>query len=234
MNPLRAVAHWGGRQYMNSICASEAESQVFQHHNERPVEYAFALGMLVAGRPRRVLDVGTGQAAWPSLLRHCGFLVTAIDNVRDYWPAGMTNRHWRVEDVDITKPDGFRGQFGAVTCISVIEHIEDHESAFRNMLTLSEPGGLGIVTTPYNDRLFDLDVYVRPDAAKGHSVPYKCRSSTAREIEKWAAMGATLERRDLWRMWSGPVWFTGERIPWEPVASENEPHQLGLFAFRKR
>jgi hypothetical protein len=30
------------------------------------------------------------------------------------------------------------------------------------------------------------------------------------------------------------VWFTGERIPWRQAASEDEPHQLGLFEFRRK
>lgn len=233
MNPLKALVHAAGGWYVNRICQSEAEAQQFRRHNERPVEYGFALAALAQERPRSVLDVGTGTTSWPALLRDCGFSVTAIDNVRDYWPAGMTNRHWQVEDVDVTKPVGFDRKFDAVTCISVIEHIEDHVSAMRNMLNMLRPGGMLVVTTPYSHHHFDMNVYVRPDAAPGDPVPYKCRSSSADTLRQWLDLGVTLERRELWRMFSGPVWFTGERIAWSRAANEDEPHQLGLFVFRK-
>jgi hypothetical protein len=40
----------------------------------------------------------------------CGFVVTAIDNVRDYWDHGMVNRHWTVLDapelIIVTIDDG--------------------------------------------------------------------------------------------------------------------------------
>ena len=40
----------------------------------------------------------------PVLLRTCGFIVTAIDNVHDYWPQGMVHRHWAVHHQDIQEP----------------------------------------------------------------------------------------------------------------------------------
>jgi hypothetical protein len=32
---------------------------------------------------------------------------------------------------------------------------------------------------------------------------------------------------------SGPIWATGDRIPWQQAQSEDEPHQLGCFEFEK-
>ena len=141
---FRQAIHTLGRAYVNRICQSEAQSQTFVRANERPIEYSFALRALAASQPRTVLDVGTGTTAWPHLLRNCGYVVTAIDNVRDYWPHGMTNRHWRVQDIDITQPNVELGgkRFDAITCISVVEHIEDHLAAVRNMVQLLAPDGM--------------------------------------------------------------------------------------------
>ncbi|MCW5979862.1 MAG: class I SAM-dependent methyltransferase [Bryobacteraceae bacterium] len=233
MNPLKALARQTGNWYIRRLCSMEYRRQTFTHHNERPIEYGFALDCLAAERPKTVLDVGTGTTAWPHLLRNCGFIVTAIDNVRDYWRNQIVNRHWTVLDVDITEPSEFGGPFDAVTCISVIEHIVEHENAVRNMLALLAPGGLLIITTPYNHREHCPNVYKRTDALYGQDLPYICRSHSAREIEQWQRLGARLKRREMWRLFSGPVWATGRRVDWEQAESEDAPHQLGCFAFEK-
>lgn len=235
MNPFKSLVHRAGRQYIRLICSSEYLDQTFRVHNERPIEYRFALDVLGENRPKTILDVGSGTTAWPHLLRNCGFVVTAIDNVRDYWPGGMVNRHWAVLDVDILNPgDKLRGGFEAVTCISVIEHIPDHDRAVQNMVQLLAPGGLLIVTTPYSHYNPHPNVYEHPEALYGHDVPYICRSSSQSELGQWLAAGLELERRELWRLFSGPVWATGDRCAWERVESEAQSHQLGCFLFRKR
>jgi 2-polyprenyl-3-methyl-5-hydroxy-6-metoxy-1,4-benzoquinol methylase len=233
MDPFKALARQAGNWYIRRVCSAESDSQKFAHHNERPIEYRFALECLARVRPKTVLDVGTGTTSWPHLLRNCGFVVTAIDNVRDYWDHQIVNRHWTVLDIDITKSKQLHGPFDAVTCISVMEHIVDHEIAVRNMLRVLAPGGLLIITTPYNHREHCPNVYKRSDALYGQDLPYICRSHSAKEIEDWQKLGARLKRREMWRLFSGPVWATGERIAWEQVQSEATPHQLGCFEFEK-
>jgi SAM-dependent methyltransferase len=233
MNPFKALARQAGASYIRHVCSAESDSQTFAHHNERPIEYRFALNCLGRVRPKTVLDVGTGTTAWPHLLRNCGFVVTAVDNVHDYWDRGMVNRHWSVLDVDITNPKEFRKQFDAVTCISVMEHIVDHQKAVANMLQMLVPGGLLIITTPYSAHEPCPNVYKRPDALYGQDMPYICRSHSEKDIEQWQQLGARLKRREMWRLFSGPVWATGNRTAWEQVQSEDAPHQLGCFEFEK-
>lgn len=110
MNPIKSIVRHAGNWYVQRICTAESIGQTFTHHNERPIEYRFALERLAAERPKTVLDVGSGTTAWPHLLRDCGFVTTAIDNVRDYWRDGMVNRHWTVLDVDITELGKFSGR----------------------------------------------------------------------------------------------------------------------------
>src|SRR4030088_3142396 len=98
------------------------------------------------------------------MMRNCGQVVTAIDNVTDYWPTGMVNRHWKVIDDDILKPT-ISDKFDMVTCVSVIEHIEDHQTAFKNMIAMLKPGGHLIVTTPYSEKNPVPNVYKLAGAA---------------------------------------------------------------------
>ena len=233
MNPLKSLIHSAGRSYIRRLCSSEYSKQAFTHHNERAIEYRFALEALAERGPRTVLDVGTGTTAWPHLLRNCGFVVTAIDNVRDYWPSGMVNRHWTVLDVDITNLRGFSGKFEAITCISVLEHIKDHLKAISNILELLELSGSLILTCPYNHHEFSPNVYKRPDALYGHDLPYICRSYSASELDSWLALGTVLEKMELWRAFTGPLWATGQRMPMHRVSYVDDSHQLGCFVLRK-
>lgn len=91
---LKQAIHALGRAYIDRINRSEFAVQRFRKHNERPIEYRFLFECLTKLRPVSVLDVGTGDTALPSLLAHCGCVVTAMDNVRDFWPSGMFNKHW--------------------------------------------------------------------------------------------------------------------------------------------
>jgi 2-polyprenyl-3-methyl-5-hydroxy-6-metoxy-1,4-benzoquinol methylase len=228
------MIHRLGRWYSRRICLSEFRGQSFKTHNERPVEYGFALRALGEFRPKTVLDVGTGTTAWPHLLRNCGYVVTAIDNVRDYWPEGMVNRHWTVLDVDILNPAGaLPGQFDAITCISVLEHIPDHQRAMHNMVALLKPGGILILTTPYSQNNPYPNVYKHPEALYGSDLPYVCRSSSAKELDEWLALGIVLQKRELWSLFTGPVWATGQRAEWTRVENDSARHQLGCFLFVK-
>ncbi len=229
------MLHKAGRWYINQVCASEYEHQPFLVHNERTIEYRFALQALGEYLPKRVLDVGPGKTAFPSVLRDCGYVVTAIDNVRDYWPDGMVNRHWWVRDVDILNPgEALSRKYEAITCISVLEHIADHKTAMKNMAQFLEPGGILILTTPFSSNHPHPNVYAHPDALYGRDLAYGCRSSSASELAEWLTLDLTLVRRELWKLFTGEVWATGERCPWQKVEREDQPHQLGCFLFQRK
>lgn len=110
-------------RYPAYLNRQEFEGQEFTRFNERPVEFAFVFRVVAETYPKKILDVGTGTTALPHLMRNCGALVTATDNVRDYWAEGMVNRHYHVLDDDITQTR-LAGRFDLVTCVSVLEHIE--------------------------------------------------------------------------------------------------------------
>lgn len=229
---MKKLIHAMGRRYIQHILFSEYAHQSFTHLNERSVEYRFALQHLAGRQIRTVLDVGSGKTAWPRLLRDCGYIVTAIDNVTSYWPRGMLNRHWLVLNEDITRPVVLKDKkFDAITCISVLEHIYDYQKAVSNMYDLLNENGLLILTCPFNYNNFDPNVYKRPDALYGQELPYKCSSYSRDQLMEWQGRGRLIAC-EYWMMFSGPVWACGQRTEWRQV-TEAEPHQLGCFAFEK-
>ena len=144
LSPFKVALHRLGTAYLRRLTAAEFRDQTFLSVNERPVEFAFLLRQLVAAWPTTVLDVGTGLTSLPHLLRTCGFVVTATDNIEDYWPAGMVNRHFHIVNDDITRTS-LTGQYDAIACISVLEHIQKSREAMQSMYSLLKPGGRLIV-----------------------------------------------------------------------------------------
>lgn len=233
MHPLRGLAHRLGRWYIDRLNRTEWEAQKFVRLNERPVEYRFVFEHMTALAPERVLDVGSGTSALPSLMRQTGATVWAIDNVRDYWRHGLENRHYHIVDDDITRAR-IRGPFDFITCISTLEHIERHDDAVRGMFALLRPGGHLALTHPYNERRHVPDVYRLAGAGYGQDLPYRCQVFSRAQVDAWlAANGASLVAQEFWRCFTGEFWTFGEPlVPPEPATSQG-PHQLTCLLLRK-
>jgi SAM-dependent methyltransferase len=230
----KTALHRLGRAWLRAINRSEARQQTFRRLNERPIEYGFVFRHLGRLCPRSVLDVGTGTTALPALLRICGCTVTASDNVSDYWPTGMFNRHWHIEDDDVTRTH-LPGGHDLVTCISVLEHIPAQRAAVRAMFRLLAPGGHLLLTCPYTDADYVENVYALPGArAEYRDEPYICRSYSRVQLEEWLAdSGASIVAQEFWRIETGRAHALGEwRFPALQVGRE-ELHQLTCLLLRK-
>lgn len=225
---LNRVTQWAGRNAIRRVTAYEAGRQKFQKINERPVEYSFAFSWLNQIQPTTVLDVGTGKSALPALVRTCGFLVTAIDNIKDYWTKGLTNRHWLVEDQDITRP-GADKQFDVVLCISVLEHITETRAAIEGMHARTRPGGYLILTTPFGHEGHP-NVYTLP-GSYGVNNRYPCRQHSPADLESWLSCGFELVAAEYWAAFDSPYWSVGSFI--RPLRRSDAPAQLGCFVFRR-
>jgi len=226
MKLAKTIIHRLGRRYISEICSRENEQQTFTRHNERSIEYRFVFEQLTGLIPvaRTVLDVGTGTTALPAMVRTCGFLVTAMDNVRDYWPEAMVNRHWSVVDEDILSPNAL-GQFDVIMCISVLEHIKEHARAVRNMLSHLAPGGRFILTCPYNEREYCGNVYDQPESSYGRGNPYVCQSYSRVELDGWLRdSGARVLTQEYWQFFDGRLWTFGAAVPPRRTSAE-EAHQ---------
>lgn len=193
--------------------------------SERPIEYSFALGRIAAIYPRSVLDVGTGKTAWPHMLSSCGFQVTAIDNRTDYWKNGYWNRHWHVLDDNILNPKLGR-TFDLITCISVLEHIADHNIAMKNMMNLLNPGGHLILTGPFDRDRYCPDIYQEPHIKAHYNYPFICQVFSKKEVAGWLADNrARIELAEYYRGFTGNLFREGDRLcPPEQVGIDDGPH----------
>jgi len=181
LKKIRSIAKNMLNRYPQWISKREFESQVFTRFNERPIEFGFVFRKFQEIYPRKVLDVGTGTTALPHLMSNCGFLVTAIDNVHDYWPSGMLNRHYHVIDDDITD-SRLKETFDLITCISVLEHIEQADQAVQNMFSLLNPNGHLLMTFPYNEKSYVKNVYDLPGSSYGRGSSYITQSYSRTEL----------------------------------------------------
>jgi SAM-dependent methyltransferase len=222
-----------GNMYVRRVCRSEFLAQQFAGVNERPVEYRFVFEQLTQAFPRHVLDVGTGTTALPQLMRTCGFLVTAIDNIRDYWPSGMVNRHYHVLDEDILAPK-LRGPFDFITCVSTLEHIRDAARAVGMMFSLLKPAGRLVLTFPYNERQYVENVYALPGSIGADKYPFATQVFSRRELEAWTRDNdAQILAQEYWRYFDGPFWTIGERVVPPARVQPAELHQISCVALAK-
>lgn len=230
--PKRLI-HRLGNLYAKEICRREYLAQEFLGINERPVEYRFVFEQLTQAFPRTVLDVGTGRTALPQLMRTCGFLVTAIDNIKDYWPSGMVNRHYHVLDDDILEPK-VRGPFDFVTCISALEHIRDHARAMRMMFSLVRPGGRLVVTFPYNENTYVENVYALPGSIGPDKYPFVTQVFSRREVEQWTRDNdAQVVAQEYWRYFDGAFWTIGQCVVPPARVESSDLHQISCIALVK-
>ena len=197
------------------------------------MEFGFVFRMMAQIYPLHVLDVGTGTTALPHLMRNCGCLVTAVDNVRDYWSFGMSNRHYHIIDDDITNTR-LKGPFDMVTCISVLEHIEKHNDAMRNMFSLLKPKGHLVLTCPYTEKGYVRNVYELAGSSYGQGAPYITQSYSRNELNRWAeANKAAIVEQEFWQYWEGEHWTVGKQIIPPKKVSAADQHQLTCVLLQK-
>ncbi|MCK5039274.1 MAG: methyltransferase domain-containing protein, partial [Thermoplasmata archaeon] len=112
-----------GRIFLTPMLMVEWKKPLFfKEMNERPMEFGFAFKWLSKTCPKEVLDIGSGTTSWPHVMANCGFHVTAMDKIKEYWEGDFFNRHYYVIDDDITDSK-LKDKFDLITCISVLEHI---------------------------------------------------------------------------------------------------------------
>lgn len=218
--------------YPGWLTRREYRKQAFRRFNERPVEFAFLFRQLARLYPRTVLDVGTGTTALPHLMRNCGFLVTATDNIRDYWPNGMSNRHYYVIDDDITRTR-LSAKFDFITCISVLEHIERSDQAVAGMFSLLNPGGHLVLTFPYTEGNYLRNVYELPGSTYGQDASYITQSYSRVHLDRWLEQNrGEIVEQEFWQFWDGDYWTVGKQLIPPRQVSRNDTHQLTCLLVR--
>ena len=229
---VKKLVHRLGRLYQRKILSLEARRQHFRRYNERPVEFAFLFRAIARCAPEAIVDVGTGTTALPALIANCGPVVTALDNVTDYWEDGLINRHWHIVDDDIQRTKVAQ-KFDMVTCISTLEHIREYDSAARNMLKLLKPRGYLVLTCPFTWGQHVDDCYRQPGADAGlAAAPYIGNSYSGTDLERWLSAGAELVEIEYWKGFSGRHWALGKRLA-PPLPATRETGNLACMLIRR-
>jgi len=222
-----------GELYCNQKSKREYFNQRFEKINERVVEYSFAFKALASICPKSILDIGTGETALPVLMKNCGFLVTAADNIQDFWTKRIFNRHYYIINDDITNSK-LRMKFDLITCISVIEHIRNFNDAVSGMFNLLNKNGHLVLTFPFNEYNYIENVYRLPDAGYGKDLPYICQVFSRNEINKWLKDNfIEIIEQEYWKIFTGKFWTFGKRIYPPLQVNKNQKHQLTCILIKK-
>jgi 2-polyprenyl-3-methyl-5-hydroxy-6-metoxy-1,4-benzoquinol methylase len=230
---IREFINGIGLAYARLVCRREFVTSRFTGINERSVEYSFVFRHLSRLCPITILDVGSGQSALPHLMRTCGFMVSATDNIGAYWRFGMVNRHYHVIQDDITNTT-LTGSYDLVTCISVLEHIREYDKAMRSMFSLLKPGGYLILTFPYNEFRYHGNVYDCPGSTVINKPHFITQAFSRTELNTWLSTHqATVVEQEFWRFYSGEYWTCGERIAPPERVRRDMPHQVTCLLIRK-
>lgn len=206
-----------GKRYCDAINEFEHSLLRTKRRNERPIEIGFVFKHLVEMYPSTVLDVGSGITALPNLISQGGFEVDALDK-----EFGESNRHFLVEKDDILNPKT-KKHYDFISCVSVLEHIEEHELAVRNMIKLLNPGGKLVITVPYNELEYVHNVYKLSGSGYGQANDYICQVFSRKELESW---GVKVIEQEYWRLFHGKFWTFGRQY-YPPIkTTKDELHQL--------
>jgi 2-polyprenyl-3-methyl-5-hydroxy-6-metoxy-1,4-benzoquinol methylase len=219
---------------INRITYQEFVAPVFDRLNERPVEYAFVFESIAKYYPKSILDIGTGLTALPHLMANCGIKVTAIDNIRDYWTANMLNRHYWVNNDDITNLKLNR-KFEMIVCVSTLEHIELSDLAIKNMVGRLTDMGKLVLTFPYNEKNGVANVYKLKGTNATELPKYATRAFCRQDLKRWEKDNQIkVIEQSYWDFFSGDYWTVGKmELPPKKVNSTSK-HHITTIVFEKK
>ena len=133
----------------------------------------------------RILDLGAGAGAFSARLHDAGYAVEALDVDETKWRAEEVP--FRVLDVDQGLPTSATGSYDGISCLEVIEHLENPWQFMREVFPLVRPGGYLFLSTPNTTSFLSRAIFLikgrfhqfdSPDLLYGHINPM-----TAFEVE---------------------------------------------------
>lgn len=207
--------------------------------NERCVEYSYIFQQIAKHGPKNVMDMGTGKTALPALIKACGINVLAVDKDADQIKDNPCIRGGYCS-FEILQKDLLEIQmdntFDMVTCISVLEHNKDHLPVVKGMAKMLKPGGVLIMTFPFNEEEYIPNAYQLPLAGYGRDAGPNniCQMYSKKEVELWCEeANLTLEDQQYWKAFTGKYWTYGQRMWPMKQVSKTEDHQLTCMTLKK-
>jgi SAM-dependent methyltransferase len=127
------------------------DGYVSWHHEHRAWEYGIVLRALRDHRCVTVLDVGGGGSAFAPAATWVGMQVSVVDpEGHQDWVRRQNEKMGKqiaYEQADFMNYVG--GEFDAVTCISVLEHVPDDAAFFKKLVSHVKPGGILALTVDF-------------------------------------------------------------------------------------
>ncbi|MFA6636816.1 MAG: class I SAM-dependent methyltransferase [Candidatus Omnitrophota bacterium] len=120
---------------------------------------------IACGKNSRILDTGCGRGNLLFEMDRAGFFnLEGSDFSEESLAISKQKFTGRLFRADLTNLRDFAsGGYDAVICSEVLEHIEDDISAMRNLNSLLKPGGILIISAPFNP-----DMWSEQDDFAGH------------------------------------------------------------------
>lgn len=106
--------------------------------------------------PKSILDVGSGKGEF---LRYIKPQFSAQLNGVDLMYGEGSHAEWLVQDLNHILKFGDK-QFDVVTCLEVVEHIENPRQLIREIFRVLNPGGLLVLSTPNNHSWRSIISYI--------------------------------------------------------------------------
>jgi len=123
---------------------------------------------------KRALDVGCGIGDLSFVLAKRGAHVIGVElDAQKVTDATTIAQRWHFEDLrfiagDVTKIDQMNlGQFDAIFCLALLEHIKDDVSLLKQLQTMLRPGGFFLLEVPSAHRKTIAEIEI----ADGHQRP---------------------------------------------------------------
>ena len=175
-----------------------------------------------------VLDVGCGAGGLVAFLNLAGVDARGIDTsaatvdaVRGYYKAlGVDDTRVRQATADQLIQNGER--FDSVVCMDCLEHVEDDQQLFDELVALVKPGGKLIITVPAL-----MALYGERDERIGHFRRYEKRE-LARLVDGRAM---TIESLRFWNILGVAPTYISQKILGRNV---DEGFRYGQLTLRKR
>lgn len=171
---------------------------------------------------RKIVLEGMSQ---PLAREHCGYLdvgcssgymlkdvLAHFPNVQamgaDYFPAGLFQCHQRLPDVPLFQMDLTCCQFpndlfDAISCLNVLEHLQEDDLAIRQLYRIVKPGGIIVITVPTMPGLYDMH-----DEAYGHLRRYDLNDLK----KKISAAGFKIVRANYFGVFLYPVFYAIKKM----------------------